>query len=180
MIAVSGPMFAGKTTLLIREYGMGEDVVIFKPDLDKRFTKRPVLVTHDGHEIPSVLVNNDRPEEMLELVGEARRVLVDEVNFFDQSLVEVIKRLVGEGKEVWVAGLSRFADGDVWEPMATLEKLADERHELTARCDGAGGRCKQPATRSYFKKSNMDKITVAGVSEYGAACSKHYRQLHHR
>lgn len=180
LIAVCGPMFAGKTTLLIKEYGEGRGVVIFKPDLDRRFTKRPVLVTHDGEEIPSVLVNNDRPEEMLELVGEVDKVLVDEVNFFGQSLVAVVEELLARGKEVWVAGLDRYADGEPWGSMPRLKKLADRVYELTARCDGEGGKCREPAVYSYFKKPNMEKVTVAGVEEYGAACAKHHKELHQK
>jgi thymidine kinase len=180
LVAIAGPMFAGKTTELIRIYGEGEGVVVFKPDLDKRYTKQPLVVSHDRVEIPSVLVNNDKPEEMLELIGETKTVLVDEVNFFTPSIVQVIEQLLTKGVDVYVAGLDRFADGGVWEPMAGLIKKADQVVMLTARCDGMEGECKAPATRSYFKAPNMDKITVAGADQYGAACEQHYVELHHK
>lgn len=179
LVAIAGPMFAGKTSYLIKVYGEGRGVVVFKPDLDKRYTKRPVVVSHDRREIPSVLVNNDRPEEMLELVAEAKTVLIDEVNFFADSIREVVEKLRNQGVDVYVAGLNRYADGDEWGAMNALTQIADERYELTARCDGEGGKCKSPATRSYRKIPNMERVQVAGADEYGAACEEHYRKLHH-
>ena len=179
LVAITGPMFAGKTTYLIKVYGDGDGIVVFKPDLDKRYTKRPVVISHNKSEIPSVLVNNDRPEEMLELVGDSRTVLVDEVNFFAESVVGVVEKLVMNGVNVYVAGLNMYADGDAWGPMNELMSLADEKHELTARCDGEQGNCSAPATRSYRKVPEMDRVQVSGAAEYGAACREHYPQLHH-
>ena len=180
LVAITGPMFAGKTTFLIKVYGDGDGVVVFKPDLDKRYTKRPVVVSHDRSEIPSVLVNNDRPEEILELVGESKKVLIDEVNFFGDQVVEVVKKLLNCGVDVYVAGLDRYADGDMWGSMQQFIQMAEEKHVLTARCDGEQGQCKNPATHSYRKVAEMDRVQVAGASEYGPACSEHYRILHHK
>ncbi|MFH1244827.1 MAG: thymidine kinase [bacterium] len=179
LFTVSGPMFAGKTNLLIKEYGGGQDAVVFKPDLDRHYTKKPLVVSHDRLEIPSVLVNNDRPEEMLELVGEVGRVFIDGISFFSEALIAVVEKLLDQGKEVWVVGLDRYADGEPWGPMLKIKMKADKHYELFARCDGLQGKCSKPATRSYYKKPHMHRLTVAGVEEYGAACEEHYQILHH-
>ena len=44
LIAVYGPMFSGKTTYLIEQFDKGRSAVVFKPDLDERYTKKPVVI----------------------------------------------------------------------------------------------------------------------------------------
>ncbi len=177
LTAVYGPMFSGKTTYLISQFDKGSGAVVFKPDLDARFTKRPVVVSHDQVEIPAVLVNHMLPQEMSLLVGDLVTVMIDEVNFFTDELIPVIRRFLREGRDVYVAGLSYDSERLSWEPMATLIAMADEKMELTARCDGKG--CTAPAIWSYRKLPKEARVKVAGADEYGAACEEHYDQLHH-
>lgn len=180
LTAVCGPMFSGKTTYLIRTFGDGTDAVVFKPDLDARYTKRPVVISHDKEEIPAVLVNHQHPQEMVDLVGTCRRVFIDEVNFFDESLMPYVEQFLAEGRDVYVSGLSEDAEGRVFGPMRLLVAQADERVDLAARCDGMSGTCPAPATRSYRKIPRAEQVSVAGADEYGAACARHYTELHHK
>lgn len=177
---IYGPMFSGKTTYLIKQFGNGEGTVVFKPDLDQRYTKQPVVVSHDKAEIPAVLVNNLKPEEMNWLVGEFARVMIDEVNFFVDSLIPVVKQFLNDGRDVYVSGLVLDSEGGVFGPMTKLVAIADEKIEVSARCDGQGGKCKNPATLSYRKIPKTEQVKVGGVDEYGACCSKHYDQLHQK
>lgn len=180
LIAIYGPMFSGKTNYLIEQFGEGEASVVFKPDLDERYTKRPVVVSHDRREIPAVLVNHKRPLEMTNLLGEYERVLIDEVNFFSLELVPFVQGLVTHGKQVYVAGLALDSEQQLFGPMTELLKIADKVVKLTAKCDGDQGKCREKATHSYRKIPKQVQIRVAGVDEYGAACKKHYGQLHHK
>lgn len=180
LVAIFGPMFSGKTTYLIEQFDRGKNTVVFKPDLDQRYTKKPVVISHNKEMIPAVLVNNLKPEEMTSLVADYRCVMIDEVNFFDESLIAIVKGFLAEGREVYVAGLTHFADGEAWGPMNKLIAMSDEKVELTANCDGRAGKCRAPATRSYRKRVSKAKISVAGPEEYGAACEKHYRELHRK
>lgn len=180
LTVIYGPMFAGKTTHIIREVGDGVGAVVFKPDLDARYTKRPVVVSHNHEEIPAVLVNHRKPWEMGDLVGEAKRIFIDEVNFFDQSLVEWVREQLDAGRHVFASGLMYDSEGEVFGPMSELLKLADQKIEVAARCDGENGQCQEPATKSYRKVPKSEQVRVAGADEYGAACAKHYPVLHHR
>lgn len=180
LTVVWGPMFSGKTTYLIENFGQGHGVVVFKPDLDERYTKKPAVVTHDGLKIPAVLVDHCAPSEMKILVGGSRLVLIDEANFFEpRALVRTIQELLQEGVDVCVDGLALDSELAVWEPMAGLIKIADESIELKAKCDGDGGNCKRGAIYTYCKAPKKKRIEVAGAEVYGASCSKHYEELHH-
>lgn len=180
LVAVYGPMFSGKTTYIIEAVGTGRDAVVFKPDLDARYTKRPVVVSHNQAEIPAVLVNHKKPWEMSGLVGEAKRIFIDEVNFFDEQLVEWVSEMLDSGREVTVAGLVYDSEGEVFGPMLKLIQHAEEKIEIAAKCDGEEGKCPLPATRSYRKTPKTEQVRVAGADEYGAACEDHYSKLHHR
>lgn len=128
-----------------------------------------------------MLVDHQVPREMVNLVGGAKKILIDEVNFFDpEEFVKIVKELLAAGADVYAAGLSLDSERVDWEPMASLVKQADRQVELTARCDGEGGRCSEPAVYSYRKKANRERVEVAGVEKYGAACTKHYGELHQR
>jgi thymidine kinase len=179
LTAIYGPMFSGKTTYLIEQFGDGAHAVVFKPDLDERYTKRPVVVSHDRIEIPAVLVNHRKPEEMQLLVGDLTRVMIDEVNFFDESLVAVVEQFLAEGRDVYVSGLVLDSERVVWGPMTRLIALADQKVEVAARCDGDEGKCATSATLSYRKIPKSEQVRVAGSDEYGACCADHYRKLHH-
>lgn len=180
LTAVYGPMFSGKTTYLIEKYGEGKGAVVFKPDLDERYTKRPVVISHDRLEIPAVLVNHKRPGEMTDLLGEFERIFIDEVNFFALDLVPFVKQLVDDGKHVYVAGLLLDSERNIFGPMSELLKIANEKIEVSARCDGNKGKCREPATLSYRKVPKTEQVRVAGANEYGAACEAHYSLLHHK
>lgn len=180
LTAIYGPMFSGKTTYLIEQFDKGKSAVVFKPDLDERYTKKPVVVSHNQEMIPAVLVNHLKPEEMKSLVADFNVVMIDEVNFFHESLIGIIKTFLAEGRDVYVAGLFLDSERNIWGPMSTLIAMADEKVEVSARCDGDGGKCKSPAVLTYRKIPKTEQVRVAGADEYGAACELHYETLHHR
>lgn len=180
LVAVYGPMFSGKTTYLIEQFDKGASAVVFKPDLDERYTKKPVVISHNQAMIPAVLVNHLKPEEMKDLVGDFKVVMIDEVNFFHDSLIDTVKTFLDEGRDIYVAGLALDSERQIFGPMTRLIELADETVEVAARCDGDGAKCKEPATLSYRKIPKTEQVRVAGADEYGAACTKHYDGLHHR
>lgn len=178
LTAVYGPMFSGKTIYLIKMYGNGAETVVFKPSIDDRYTNRPAVVSNNKQEIPSVMVSHERPDEMLGLTEGFERVFIDEANLFSMKLIETVKTLLKEGKQVYVSGLVLDSERNVWGPMTELMAMADENVEVFARCDGDSGTCKNPATLSYRKIPKSEQVRVGGADEYGACCAHHYPKLH--
>ena len=64
---------------------------------------------------------------------------IDEAQFFDQGLVEVVARLAAAGKKVIVAGLDLDYLGRPFEPIPTLMTRAEYVTKSLAVCHRCGG-----------------------------------------
>lgn len=175
---ICGCMFAGKTEELLRrvkrlEYAKKE-VVVIKPIIDNRYSDTDV-VSHDKSSVKSYAVNNAK--EILQYVtSNTYAVAIDEVQFFDNDIVEVCNRLADDGKRVICAGLDKNFRGDPFGPMPMLLAIAEEVTKLTAICQVCGA----PATRTQRlingePAKRSDPIVLVGASEsYEARCRKHH------
>ena len=171
---IAGCMFAGKTEELIRRIKVLEfakkKIIVFKPKIDNRYSDT-MVVSHAGSKVESIVVENAK--EILDyLKGDEDVVAVDEVQFFDEDIVEVCDILANEGKRVIVAGLDTDFRGEPFGMMATLITKAEFVTKLTAVCN----RCGAPATRTQRlvngKPANWkDPLVLVGASEaYEARC----------
>ena len=105
---ICGPMFSGKSEEMIRRLRRaeiaGQRVVIFKPRIDDRFDAADV-VSHAGARMRGVPVSS-----VAELEARARGfevVGIDEVQFFEPSVVGVALGLAEAGVRVVAAGLDQ-------------------------------------------------------------------------
>ena len=103
---VCGPMFSGKTSELIRRIERcvyaRQRVEIFKPSVDTRYAEEEI-VTHSRMRLQAKPVRS--AVEILERSDSASEVVgIDEAQFFDGTLVEVVEELAARGKRVIVAG----------------------------------------------------------------------------
>jgi thymidine kinase len=175
---VYGPMFSGKTTWLIEHFRPGD--VAFRPMIDTRYTTESVLHNHNGKQLPALSVDSNQPKSMIRMVKEARpnlaRVMIDEIHFYPNGVVGVIREFLAGGLRVIVAGLLTDSERSDFGVTRVLLEMADEVHELTARCDGDG--CQSPARWSYAKAKKTAQLVVGAGDLYGAACEKHYELLH--
>src|SRR6476469_429771 len=95
---VCGSMFSGKSEELIRRLRRAEiarqRVAVYKPALDNRYHATDVA-SHDGTRIQAQAVTTDG--EILLLAGDAEVVGIDEAQFFDSSIFDVVTRLADSG-----------------------------------------------------------------------------------
>src|SRR5579884_166146 len=106
---VCGSMFSGKTEELLRRIKRArlarQRVVLFKPRVDNRYDEVKI-VSHEGLDADAVPVGS-----AAELLGELARaassgaarpqvVGIDEVQFFDESIVEAVESLASGGARV--------------------------------------------------------------------------------
>lgn len=183
LIAITGPMFSGKTTELIRNLERAiyakKKVIVFKPSLDNRYSESEV-VAHSGIKYPAVVVPNTAEgvfelykrvlEEKADVVG------IDEAQFFPIELVDVVEELVKEGYIVIVAGLNLDFRGEPFETMREILVRADDIHYLKAVCTVCG----MDATRTQRlidgrpAPYESPRILVGGSEVYEARCRKHH------
>lgn len=166
-----GPMFAGKTTLLIQRLRRSERarlrVVGVKPAVDSRYSVNE-MVTHAGLTFHAGPVNG--PEEILARVWDADVIGFDEVQFFDVGIVDVIRELVSAGKRCYAAGLDLDFAGNHFETTGRLACLADEVVKISAVCVVCGA----DATRTQRVVHSDEVVLIGGSSAYEARCLAHW------
>ena len=170
---ITGCMFAGKTEELIRRINVlqfaKKKIVVFKPSIDNRYSDTKV-VSHAGTSVESYVIKH--ANEILPLVGDADVIAIDEVQFFDDEVVDICNYLADQGKRVMCAGLDMDFRGEPFSIMPRLVTQAEFVTKLTAVCT----KCGAPATRTQRivngQPANFtDPIILVGASEsYEARC----------
>jgi thymidine kinase len=176
---IAGCMFCGKTDemlRLLRRFSIaGREVVLVKPRLDTR-TDEVTVVSRSGAEHRAVTV--DHSAEIEAAVGAADIVAIEEGQFFDEALPEVVEALATSGKQVIVTGLDRDFRGIPFGTMPRLLALADQVTKLTAICMVCG----EPATRTQRlidgepAPADSPLIVIGGLGDetYEARCRLHH------
>jgi thymidine kinase len=168
---VCGPMFAGKSTRLLARCAelaaAGLAVQAFKPARDDRYDGARHIVTHDGRRLEA------RPvvEAAEVLAADAPAVLIDEVHFFGDAIVEPCMRLVQSGRVVIVAGVDRDHRGRPFAPFPALLCEADRVDKLHATCARCGG----AACHSQRLVDSDAHIVVGGPEAYEPRCRSCFR-----
>ncbi len=167
---ITGSMFSGKSEELIRRVRRAQiarqRVQLFKPRIDARYSAGEI-VSHSEMKMPSQVV--DEAAAILPLVKDDTEVVaIDEGQFFDASLVEVVDALANRGLRVIVAGLDQDYRGRPFEPMPQLMAVAEYVDKTLAVCM----RCGAPANRSQRLVATVDRVVVGGAGQYEARCRR--------
>jgi thymidine kinase len=93
---------------------------------------------------------------------------IDEGQFFDASLVQVVNDLADRGLRVIVAGLDQDYRGRPFEPMPQLLAVAEYVDKTLAICV----RCGAPANRTQRLVAATDRVIVGGAEQYEARCRR--------
>lgn len=165
---ICGSMFSGKTEELIRRLRRAQigrqKVQCFKPIIDDRYSKDHVM-SHDSSKVPSTVV--EKAWQVLESVDDNTRVVgIDEVQFFDDSIVQVAQKLANRGVRVIIAGLDMDFRGSPFGPMPTLLAVSEYVTKLSAICVVCGG----PASRTQRTGSSSERVVVGSKDIYEARC----------
>lgn len=170
---VCGPMFSGKTRYLSELY-----------DRLTRKHRKVVAVKHPLHTRVERSDGRFRPAESDELVSlclatpdgrdvvefsthtVADALLIDEVQFYDLSVLTALQTLNRRGVEVVAAGLDLDAQGRPWAVSGPLACLADTVIKLKAVCD-----CGADANRTVALQPT-DGVRVGGSESYQATCAR--------
>lgn len=190
LTTITGPMFSGKTTELLRIYSREEigkrKSLLFKPAMDNRYSESKV-VNHDGRAIPANIVKTS--EEIYQttmdyLESEENRasalvnVFIDEVQFFDSDILDVIKKLTNKEINVFTSGLNQTYLGDPFpfkdgkNHIGFLMAISDYVIHLDAVCNNCG----EAATKTYRKGEQKETVIIGGTDLYQARCVNCFKQ----
>ena len=179
-------MFSGKTQELIRQVHRagfaGEKVQIFKPLIDNRWGKICSVRSHAGGECKAIAVKN-AADVSRHIKKNTTLVAIDEVQFFKDSVIKLVQKLICRDIKVIVSGLPTDFRGEPFGPMPILLSKADFITHLTAICtyvNGDNRPCGRPATRTQRLINGQpakysDPIILIGEKDsYAARCPDHH------
>ena len=172
---IAGVMFSGKSEELIRRVRRAviarRNVQVFKSHLDDRYAGLQRVTTHDGIAVEALPV--DSAAEILRAVRpDTHVVAIDEVQFLDEDVVEVVTALADRGVRVILAGTDTDFRGEPFGAMGTLMTTAEIVSKLHAICVVCGG----PACRNQRLIDGKPAvytsptIMVGGSETYEARC----------
>ena len=180
LLVISGPMFAGKTSELIRLYDRtiyaNQKSIIIKPSLDNRYSSDCEVSTHDNKSRKSFILNNI--EELQNIVAKElpENVFIDEAQFFSSNILTVIDDLRKLGINVYVSTLNQTSEGkafpftDKKDTVANLLVKADHIETFSAVCPICG----KNATKSLKIASSGTEVDVGGSNKYEPRCYEHW------
>ncbi len=175
---IIGPMFSGKTEELLRRarrYQVaGQTVLLIKHSLDDRYTKKSIVTTHNGQEMPCITVGD--------LAGISSTyhfdvMLVDEVQFFNPAQVYNLYQWVvtRQKKTLICAGLDATFEMEPFLSVIQLIPRAESVMKLTAVCM----ECRE-VEASFSKRlstENTAEVLVGGTEAYHAVCRACYTKI---
>lgn len=170
---ICGGMFSGKTEELIRRIKRAriarQEVVIFKPAIDTRYSDEEV-VSHDARTLDSQPL--DSVDQILARSAQADVVGIDEAQFFEEELVAVCRTLANEGKRVIVAGLDMDFKGQPFGPMPALCAVAEDVTKVHAVCV----RCGRLAQFSHRLVAGDKQVMLGEQQTYEPLCRCCYNE----
>lgn len=181
---ICGSMFCGKTEELIRRVRRAviarQTVQVFKPVLDNRY-REDAVNSHAGQNYAAQVVN--AVDDIPKLVRpDTTVVAIDEVQFFELSIIALIEQLAERGIRVICAGLDMDFRGEPFGAIPELMCRAEEVTKLHAICVVCG----ESASRTQRLVNGNparyhDPIIMVGAHEvYEARCREHHEVPRHQ
>lgn len=172
---VCGVMFSGKSEELMRRVRRAtlakKKCQVFKSHLDERYGGINSVGSHDGSRVEAEPISTS--VELAERVRpDTEVVAIDEVQFLDHGVVDVVNDLADRGVRVIVAGTDMDFRGRPFGAISDLLAIAETVTKLHAICV----RCGNLATRNQRlingepAPAEGPTIQVGGLESYEARC----------
>lgn len=180
---ISGVMFSGKSEELIRRVRRAiiarQRVQVFKSHLDARYAGLYSVSSHDGAELQAIPI--DGADEILRhLEADIEMVAIDEVQFLDEGVIDVVTDLAGRGIRVAMAGTDTDFRGEPFGTMGHLMAIAEQVTKLQAICVQCGDLACRNQRLIDGRPARYDSptIMVGGQETYEARC-RHCHEVPH-
>lgn len=176
-----GPMASGKSSALLKRVDplrwiKGKDFIGFKPETDNR--NKHCRCTENF--INWIYIPADKPEKIFDHINQTHDLIaIDEAQFFNKKIVNVIQKLQKLMKNVIFAGLDSDFRGEPFGSMKELMFYSNELTKLHAICN----ECGEPAyyTQRLINKKpapyNSPIVSIEGNKSpetYESRCFKHH------
>ncbi|MCR5113007.1 MAG: thymidine kinase [Acholeplasmatales bacterium] len=178
---ICGPMFAGKTEELFKIIKRMEfahkKYLIFKPAIDSRYSETEI-VSHNQNKLPAISIQHGR-EIKRNLKKDTQAVVIDEIQFFDKSMLKYIQELAADGLRVIVAGLDRDFRGESFGVTGDCMAISDKVIKLTAVCACCGAEATMTQRIIDGKPAYYDdpQVLVGASDVYEPRCRNCHKVL---
>jgi thymidine kinase len=174
---ILGPMFSGKTSLLIKTYhelqSQNKKVLAINYIADQRYHDT-LLSSHDKVMIPCIMIediydswynNNNINYSILQ---NSEYILINEAQFFNK-LYEVVINMLEQNKKVYLYGLDGDFNRNKFGQMLDLIPFCDNIQKLHAKCNS----CNLDAIFSHRITSESSQVVI-GSDNYIPLCRNCY------
>jgi thymidine kinase len=165
---IIGPMWSGKTDALIRRVTdfSGHKILAFKPDTD---TRDDEIHSRAGLRYPCDKIGSHGLYRLIRHADQDCVIVIDEAQFFDETLVEVSREFVHSKCVLVLSGLEETSEREPFGHLTAIAKTAQRVTYLRARCQV----CDMPAAYTYSRVPKDEEVRV-GSEGYEPRCEKHW------
>ena len=147
--------------------------IILIHNINKRYDQpNSSIVTHDRNKIDNCLAVTSLNEISDEFIELHDVIIVEELQFFEDAYINIVKMVDNFKKHVICAGLDGDFNRQPFGDVLSLIPHCDDIVKLKALCKKCGD-----GTPALFSKRivNNDKTTLVGSNDcYEAVCRNHY------
>lgn len=175
---ITGSMFSGKSEELIRRLRRGvyakQKVIVFKPTIDERYHKEKI-VSHNGNAIEAINITEAKEIEQHDL-SDVDIIGIDEIQFFDRTVVDIAQDLAKKGYRVITAGLDMDFKGEPFDPVPEMLAVSEHITKLQAVCAVCGASSSRTQRLIDGRPAKYDDpIIMVGANEsYEPRCRAHH------
>ena len=177
---ICGPMFAGKSEELLRKIKRLEyadvDCLLFKPKINTR--NKSLIKSRNGKKMSAIEFED--PFEIYEVlsknVNHPQVVAIDEIQFADPKIIEVVEVLAKKGIIIYAAGLDNDFRNNPFPITSSLASMAEHITKLSAICTecGAPGTCTQRIIDGEPASFNSPIFLIGNIESYTVRCRNHH------
>ncbi|AKX34675.1 thymidine kinase [Spiroplasma litorale] len=176
---ITGCMFAGKTEEFIkrlRRYQYADqNIIVFKPAIDNRYSEKEIY-SHSRMNIDAIPVNNsDEVKKIFEENDKIKKIDVvgiDEVQFLDEGIVDLLEQFASNQIIVVASGLDKDFKNNPFKNVDKLLVSAEYVDKLTSICHkcGGNGTRTQRIVKGKPAKADSPLIDIAANEKYESRC----------
>jgi len=168
-------MYAGKSTELIRRINrykcLNKKIIIINHKLNNRYGSNG-LTTHNKEFIENCIILEKLSELDNNILYNAEVIIIEELQFFEDSYDNIVNWCDYLGKIVIAAGLNGDCNREPFGDVLKLIPHVDKLTKLSALCK----KCGDGTAANFSKKiiENTNKTLIGSDGIYEAVCRKHF------
>jgi len=170
---IMGPMFSGKTELLINKYNLAKfdnpkKIIAYNYFKDTRYGDN-IIASHNGLTIPSNNIENLNQIFQDNNFSDKTFIFINEAQFFPELKSNVIKLVELFNKNVVICGLDSDFKREKFGELCDLLPYADHIYKLKGNCN----ECMNKSLFTYRVTNEKDQQLI-GTDNYIPLCRKCY------